>query len=190
MVAARADSIHQLVAEYMDFVWRSLRRLGVAEADCDDGCQRVWVVLAKKISSIEPEKMRSYIFSVVVRIASEMRRARGRHQHEELDEHTPALTALDAEGLLEQKRVRQLLDQVLSSMSWELRVVFVMFELEGSSSPEIAEALGVSRGTVASRLRLAREAFRRGVERLQAPPPRAPQQSLVQLVGVASKAVS
>ena len=119
-------------------------------------------------------------------------------EHEELDEHTPALTALDAEGLLEQKRVRQLLDQVLSSMSWELRVVFVMFELEGSSSPEIAEALGVSRGTVASRLRLAREAFRRGVERLQAPPPgvrgvpapRAPQQSMVQLVGVASKAVS
>ena len=185
VVAAR---VHELVAEYMDFVWRSLRRLGVAEADCDDGCQRVWVVLAKKVSSIEPEKMRSYIFSVVVRIASEMRRARGRHQHEELNEHTPALTALDAEGLLEQKRVRQLLDQVLSNMSWELRVVFVMFELEGSSSPEIAEALGVSRGTVASRLRLAREAFRRGVERLQAPP-RAPQQSMVQLVGVASKAV-
>jgi RNA polymerase sigma-70 factor (ECF subfamily) len=199
VVAARADAIHQLVAEHMDFVWRSLRRLGVAEADCDDGCQRVWVVLAKKISSIEPEKMRSYIFSVVVRIASEMRRARGRHQHEELDEHTPAQTALDAEGLLEQKRVRQLLDQVLSSMSWELRVVFVMFELEGSSSPEIAEALGVSRGTVASRLRLAREAFRRGVERLQAPPPagvrgvpapRAPQQSMVQLVGVASVGVA
>ena len=59
-------------------------------------------------------------------------------------------------------------------------------------------SIDVPLNTAYSRLRLAREAFRRGVERLQAPPlgvrgvpaPRAPQQSMVQLVGVASKAVS
>jgi RNA polymerase sigma-70 factor (ECF subfamily) len=183
-----AVRIQQLVTEYMDFVWRSLRRLGIAEADCDDGCQRVWVVLAKKVASIEPDKTRSYLFSVVVRVASEMRRASGRHQHVELDEHLHAPTPLDAEGLLEQKRVRELLDQVLSGLSWDLRTVFVMFELEGLSSPEIADALGVSRGTIASRLRLAREAFRRGVERCQA---RArASQPLVTFVGQPSKAVS
>lgn len=163
-----AARMHQLVAEYLDFVWRSLRRLGVPEPDCDDGCQRVWVVLARKVDAIEPDKTRSYIFSVVVRVASEMRRVSERHQHVELDERLLEPAPLDAEGLLEQKRVRQLLDQVLSMLSWELRTVFVMFEIEGLSSPEIAEALGVSRGTVASRLRLAREAFQRGVQRHQA----------------------
>jgi RNA polymerase sigma-70 factor, ECF subfamily len=55
-------------------------------------------------------------------------------------------------------------------MSWELRTVFVMYELEGMSSVEIAEALGARRGTVASRLRLAREAFQRGVRRYQVHP--------------------
>src|SRR5262249_16348336 len=98
---------------------------------------------------------------------SEMRRAHGRHPQVELDEGLPE-PELDAEGLLDQKRGRELLDRVLASLSWDLRTVFVMFEIEGLSSPEIADALGVSRGTVASRLRLARAAFQRGVQRHQA----------------------
>src|SRR5262245_2925581 len=72
--------VHALVQTYMDFVWRSLRRLGVAEPDCDDGCQRVWVVLARKVLAIEPDKEKSFVFSVVVRVASEMRCSQRRHQ--------------------------------------------------------------------------------------------------------------
>jgi RNA polymerase sigma-70 factor, ECF subfamily len=105
------------------------------------------------------------VFSVVVRVASEMRRASGRRQQVELDELSLEPASVDAERLLEQKRHRELLDQVLAELSWDLRTVFVMFELEGLSSPEIADALGIRRGTVASRLRLARAAFQRGVQR-------------------------
>jgi hypothetical protein len=44
----------------------------------------------------------------------------------------------------------------------------VLFELEELSGEEIAELLGLSLGTVRSRLRLARELFRREVARLSA----------------------
>ena len=183
--------MQQLVADYLDFVWRSLRRLGVDEADCDDGCQRVWVILARKVGAIESSKTRSFVFSGVVRVASEMRRASGRRRHQqlELDVLSAEPAGLDAERLLEQKRHRELLDQVLSELSWELRTVFVMFELEGASSPEIAEALGIRRGTVASRLRLARAEFQRAVLRAQR---RAlgPQHTLVRFVGGKARAVS
>lgn len=167
--AAWSSSGHQRVRElveaYTDSVWRSLRRLGVPECDCDDGCQRVWVVVAQKIDAIEPSKTRSFVFSVVVRVASDMRRSLRRHDRVELDERLIDCSAHDTESLLEQQRARELLDELLGGLSWELRTVFVMFEIEGFSSPEIAEVLQVSRGTVASRLRLAREAFERMVER-------------------------
>jgi RNA polymerase sigma-70 factor (ECF subfamily) len=53
------------------------------------------------------------------------------------------------------------------------RVVFVLFELEEMSGEDIAALLNVSIGTVRSRLRLARERFRREVKRLAAADPMA-----------------
>jgi RNA polymerase sigma-70 factor (ECF subfamily) len=157
--------LRALVNEYADFVWRSLRRLGVPAADCDDGCQRVWVVVAHKLDNVEAGKLKSFLFAVVVRVASDMRRSLRRRDRGVLDEHLIDCSANDTESLLEQQRARELLDELLGGLSWELRTVFVMFEIEGFSSPEIAEVLNLSRGTVASRLRLAREGFERSVNR-------------------------
>jgi RNA polymerase sigma-70 factor (ECF subfamily) len=158
--------VRELVHEYADFVWRSLRRLGVAPAECDDGCQRVWMVVAQNAASILPGKERSYVFSVLVRVAAEMRRSQKRREYVELEESM--LLAADLESELQQQQCRQVLDKLLSGLSWELRTVFVLFELEAMSSVEIAEVLGVSRGTVASRLRLARAQFQRELVRYQA----------------------
>jgi RNA polymerase sigma-70 factor (ECF subfamily) len=159
--------LRQLVDEHLDFVWRSLRRLGVREADCDDGCQRVWLVVSKKHSDIAPGKERSFIFSVAVRIASEMRRRDARHNQWDALDTTMGEPNGDRdsspERSLEQKRAVVLLDALLDILSDEQRTVFVMFELEGFSSVEIAHELGLSRGTVASRLRLARDAFERAL---------------------------
>jgi len=45
--------------------------------------------------------------------------------------------------------------------------VFVLFELDGFSSPEIAQMTDVPLGTVASRLRRAREEFRAVARRIE-----------------------
>lgn len=64
--------------------------------------------------------------------------------------------------------MRRALDQLVEVWPDEIRTAFVLFELEGLSVPEIAELTDTKQGTVASRLRRARELFQAGVKRLRA----------------------
>ena len=52
-------------------------------------------------------------------------------------------------------------------MPLDLRTVFVLFELEELTMAEIAELLGLAPGTVASRLRRARQDYGAAVHRLR-----------------------
>jgi len=54
----------------------------------------------------------------------------------------------------------------LAKLSDGRRSVFVLYEVDELSGPEIASLLGISLGTVRSRLRHARAIFRREAQRL------------------------
>jgi len=56
---------------------------------------------------------------------------------------------------------------VLSKVDPELVEVFVLYEVEELTSPEIAELLAIPLGSVASRLRRAREQFRTAAARVE-----------------------
>jgi RNA polymerase sigma-70 factor (ECF subfamily) len=60
------------------------------------------------------------------------------------------------------------LDGLLASLSDDAREVFVLFELEAMSTAGIAQALSLPMGTVASRLRRAREEFDAATKRFRA----------------------
>ena len=74
--------------------------------------------------------------------------------------------ALDEQ--LDAARARALLDEALASLPDDLRVVLVLSELDEITAPSIAELLDVPVGTVASRLRRAREHFSKVAERMKA----------------------
>src|SRR5262249_2265652 len=71
------------------------------------------------------------------------------------------------EEAVDQKRALELLDGILAKIPEERRVVFVLFELEQVGVHAIPRLLSVPSGTVASRLRKAREEFAASVARLQ-----------------------
>jgi DNA-directed RNA polymerase specialized sigma24 family protein len=64
------------------------------------------------------------------------------------------------EALTDQKMTRDLLNGVIAQMTATWRATFVLHELEEMSMSEVAHVLGIPRGTVASRLRGARNEFR------------------------------
>lgn len=172
VAAAPAVFFRDLVNTHFDFIWRSLRGLGVPAHSVDDAAQHVFLVASQKLGSIVPGSERAFLFGTALGVAANARRARARNR-EVLDEAALSAHADDApdgEKVVEMRERRALLDQVLASMPDELRAVFVLFVLEGMETPQIADLLDLPRGTVASRLRRARELFHTLSKRLQARP--------------------
>jgi len=153
--------ITAVVAEQYDFVWRSLRRLGVPEEAADDAAQQVFCVFARRAPGVPPEKDKTFLFGVVIRVAQNARRSRARRPEYVDDDAIAAMPCEQAgpEQLLEQRRARALLDDLLAEMPMDLRAVFVLYEIEEMTMVEIANVLDLPSGTVASRLRRARELF-------------------------------
>lgn len=158
--------VEAFVREHHAFVWRVLRRSGLPAADADDAAQRVFLIAADRLDRIARGSERGFLYRTAARVASNARRSMSRRREtpgfEEGDEPAP-LT--EPEDLLDQRRARDLLDRVLSELSDDLRAIFVLFEIEGLRSTEIAEALDIPVGTVASRLRRARAEIEERVAR-------------------------
>ncbi len=162
--------LRTLIDEHADFVWRVLRRLGLPADAADDAAQRVFLVVSGRLGQINPGAEQAFLFTTAVHIASRARRTFTRRR-EDLAED-PGATLVDSapstEELLDRKLARALLDEALDRMDLETRAVFILFELEGKTTAEIAEMLGVPMGTVASRLRRARADFDAFIRRAQA----------------------
>jgi RNA polymerase sigma-70 factor (ECF subfamily) len=152
-----------------DFLWRSLRRLGVAQASVEDAAQQVLVVFSQRLDDIHPGAERAFLFATATRVASDVRKHQTRLREladsDALDAHPSPSPS--AEQLIDQGRARDLLDVILAEMPLELRTVFILFELEEMTMAAIAEMLGLPPGTVASRLRRARALFNERASRLQ-----------------------
>jgi RNA polymerase sigma-70 factor (ECF subfamily) len=155
--SAKSARVESFVREHHAFVWRVLRRSGLPAADADDAAQRVFLIAADRLDGIAQVSERGFLYRTAARVASNARRAMSRRREtpgfEEGDEPAPLP---EPDDLLDQRRARDLLDRLLGDLSEDLRATFVLFEIEGLRSTEIAEALDIPVGTVASRLRRAR----------------------------------
>jgi RNA polymerase sigma-70 factor (ECF subfamily) len=165
---ARADRLRTVVIAQHATVWRMLRRFGVSTARVDEAVSHVFDVLARRLDEVVPGKEQSFLIQVCARVASEVRRSEARRARiEERSAAEATVIAPSPEELFELHEARALLDDVLEEIEPDARAVFVLHELEQWTAARIAESLGIPPGTVASRLRRARDEFERAAAQLR-----------------------
>jgi RNA polymerase sigma-70 factor (ECF subfamily) len=139
-------------------VWRLLRRLGVTSDRADDAAAQVFLIAVEAFARIAEGCERAFLYGTAVRLAHGMRRQQERELPSATVEFEPSPVPTPLE-LTDQKRPREVLDAFILSLDVDTRTVFVLTEFDGFTTPEIAALVSAPIGTVASRLRRARDKF-------------------------------
>jgi RNA polymerase sigma-70 factor (ECF subfamily) len=154
-----------------EFVWRTLYRMGVRPPHVEDVYQEVFLVVHRRLRTFNGQcALTTWLYEICFRVAAGYRR-KAHFRREELvpdwSEHDGLASASSSpERQLQTARQAKQLEQILDTLPLQYRVVFVMFELEGMSSEQIAESVGVPLNTVYSRLYRARKRFARALAKL------------------------
>jgi RNA polymerase sigma-70 factor (ECF subfamily) len=168
MVDAERDECttpEQAFERHFPMVWRSLRRLGVANHALDDAAQDVFLVLHRRWLDFQHQSsLKTWIYGILLRVASDhkrrARRERARWSPEQSELESPIETP---DRILQQREASRLLHVALSQLDDKERQMLVLVDLEEGSVVEAAEALGINLNTAYSRLRRGRQSFEKAL---------------------------
>ncbi len=175
------SDLRALYDSHFPFVWRNLRRLGVAVQRLEDASQEVFLVAHRRWASFDPRRAapRTWLFGIVVRVAQNERRSGRRRSarlapqsEREFWEGLPS-AALGPAELLAKREAARLLLRALEALGENERAIFVLVDVESVAVPEAAESLGWKLNTAYGRLRTARAMFQRALQRARAAEKRA-----------------
>ena len=161
-------SMRTVFDEHARYVLRTLRHLGVRDADVEDVAQEVFVTVHRKLPEFEGRsKLRTWLYAICLRVASDHRR-RAYVVRERATDNPPVDTGErsgdEADTSLES---RAFVLQLLGELDDDKRAVLVLYEIEGLTMREVAEVVGCPLQTAYSRLHAARDLLRVAWERSQ-----------------------
>ena len=160
MEPARSYSFSEIFREHARYLWRALLGLGVRPGDVDDVCQEVFLVVHRRLPEFDGRALRSWLYAICLRVASEYRRS-ARVRREISVAELPESQAPG--GQFEAVFAGELGERLLASLERlddEKRDAFVLYEIEELPLREVAEVLGCPLQTAYSRLQAARSFVR------------------------------
>ena len=163
--AGRREALEELFRRYRTPAYRVAYRLLGHEADALDAVQEGFVKALTHLDSFRGQSsFKTWLLRVVSNAALDLGRQRGRRETLSLAENTadqdgPAGSD-DPTRRLERADLRRQLDEALATLPEAQRRTFVLHADAGLSYREVADALGISIGTVMSRLYYARQKLR------------------------------
>ncbi len=150
-----------LITDHGRFVAGLLRSRAVPGADIDDATQEVFVVVARRYAERPRDAgIRSWLYSIAVRIASQRRRSHLRLVAREAvglaTSHIP-----DPEQQLGARDRLRRVESFMQSLPLAQREAFTLCMVEGMTVPEVAALSGTNLNTLYTRVRTTRRAFLR-----------------------------
>lgn len=171
--ASSSLTFRTVYEQYLDFVWSSVRHLGVGPESVEDVVQDVFIVIHAKLPTLrQPEALRSWIYGIARRVVSDhrkstrSRKAANTRLGAEIDLRCPV--QLSPHEIAERNGELDLLQRVLARLDEPKREIFVMVEFLEMTVPEVAQALDIPLSSAYSRLRVARELFEQTLARQRA----------------------
>jgi len=160
---ARGDerAWEELYTAYAPIVARFLTRMLGPASYVDDLVQQVFVELFSGLKRFRGDaKLTTWLYGVAKNVALKHMRTekRRRRRHDAWKDHLTVMSngIIDGRRQAEARMLVGALDDAVQKLDPKHRAVWVMRELEGLSTEEVAEALGIRSGTVRSRLFKAR----------------------------------
>jgi RNA polymerase sigma-70 factor (ECF subfamily) len=179
--AGSEQAFARLIDRYHQPLYSLIARSLQDPADASDITQEVFIKVFRNIHSFHGEaSLRTWLYRIALREASNQRRWWSRHKRQEVAIDAPGCASGDGDGsddsysigatladggdspfdYAAQAEVRERVEAALHEVPEAFRTVVVLREIEGFAYEEIAEILQVNLGTVKSRLTRGRAVLR------------------------------
>lgn len=164
------DAFGQLVKRYEERILRLVRGM-VPEADMQDVAQEAFLKAFRKLDSFDGRSsFYTWIYRISANTAMDWRKKERRRRHAPLPEGSEGEDLLPGRGpgpatQVTRRELGDLIESAIAALPPKYHEIVVLRETQGLSYEEIAQTLGISKGTVESRLFRARERLREKLKR-------------------------
>lgn len=173
ILAGSESAFGELMDRYEGRIVRLLRRFTRDASEVEDLAQEVFVKVFRKLHTFQQDSgLYTWIYRIAVNTANDELSRSGRRRLRLVEDEATLDASLRerrqgdgaAEPLLDEE-VREATREVLGDLPEKYRTILVLREYEDLAYHEIADVLGISMGTVESRLFRARQRFKDALAR-------------------------
>lgn len=153
----RTDGLRALYTEHADFVRSAVIRLGGPHVDADDLVHDVFVVALRKLPEFAGRSaVTTWLYGIAIKVVADARRKAKLRRFLGLDAAPEPIGGRTPAELFEHREASVTLYRILDGLGEKKRAAFILYEIEGLSGEEIAEAVDCPLKTVWTRLHHAR----------------------------------
>ena len=163
-------AFNQLVVRHQDHLFGLVYRMVPDPDQAADVVQEAFLSAYRNLASFRGGSVKSWLGRIAVNAAMDLQRARRRRPSQpypELEDESwqpPAAPEVEPEHKALAGERSRVLAAALKALPFDQRNCIVLFDVEGYDYGEIARIMGISVGTVKSRIHRGRLALRRALE--------------------------